>query len=367
MSIETNLRRLIDSKEQIRQAIITKGVDVDSSVKIDGYAEKILEIEQCDLDEYYQKYYDEDGNTYIINEDGEKVITREKEIPPTPVVGGNVRWKGIDEVWHEDYYEDGIVPIQKYKGKADMLELEIGEGITKIGDSAFSGCTNITNISISNTVTTIDSGAFIYCSGVTEMIIPDSVTEISNSIFNHCTNLTSVTISDVVTSIGIDSFGSCYNLKRLNSDVDGVFNIPNTVTNIGWGAFQFCQSMTSIEIPSGVPKIDKFTFQGCSSLTSVIIPSSVASIGQSAFSGCSGLMEIEIGEFVTEIGGYSFDQCSKLTNITIHKFVTSIGSSAFRVPTSGTLTCDEQWYNGLSSTNRTNLGNVASKWTKVWL
>ena len=46
--------------------------------------------------------------------------------------------------------------------------------------------------------------------------------------------------------------------------------------------------LTSITIPDSVTSIGYSAFEGCTGLTSITIPDSVTSIGNCAFLGCSG-------------------------------------------------------------------------------
>ena len=169
--------------------------------------------------------------------------------------------------------------------------------------------TEITNLVIPNGVTGIGEYAFSYCSGLTSITIPNSVTSIGNGAFRYCSGLTSVTIPNSVTSIGEESFFECSGLTSIT--------IPNSVTSIGNYAFDGCDRLTSITIPNSVTSIGEGAFRSCTGLTSVIIPNSVTSIGNYAFSDCSGLTSVTIPNSVTSIGEGAFRYCDGLTSVTI--------------------------------------------------
>ena len=125
------------------------------------------------------------------------------------------------------------------------------------------------------------------------------------------------------------------------------------VTNIGYGAFKDCTSLTSVTIPNSVYIISGEAFSGCTGLVSITvdaankdyssqdgllynkdktvlhtypagktvslisIPSSVNSIGNWAFSGCTGLTSLTIPDNITSIGIGTFAFCANLTSVTI--------------------------------------------------
>ena len=212
--------------------------------------------------------------------------------------------------------DDNRSPVFK---NLNVKKIVIEDGVTSIGEKAFSACKSLTSITIPDSVTSIGKGAFSY-TGLKSITIPDSVTSIGNSTFFNCKSLTSITIPDSVTSIGYEAF-SYTGLKSIT--------IPDSVTSIGESAFSGCWDLTSITIPDSVTSIRNYAFNNCKNLTSITIPDSVTSIGNSAFRYCSSLTSITIPDSVTSIGASAFGYCSDLISITIPDSVTSIRDSAF--------------------------------------
>ena len=195
----------------------------------------------------------------------------------------------------------------------------IPNSITSIGNSAFSGCFNLTSITIPNSVTSIGEGAFYYCDKLTSISIPNSVTSIGNNAFADCDALTSISV-DKKNPI-YDSRDNCNAIIETNTNtlITGckTTTIPNSITSIGNSAFSGCVNLTSITIPKSVTSIGEKAFYWCKNLASIIIPNSVTSIGEDAFLGCDNLTSITIPISVTTIGHGAFYSCDKLKKIYI--------------------------------------------------
>ena len=225
-----------------------------------------------------------------------------------------------------------------------MTSVTLPESLTSINRYAFNGCSGLTSLAIPAGVTSIGEGAFRSCTGLTTLNIPSGVTSIESSLFSSCTGLTSVTLPEGLTSIGQYAFDYCSGLTSLT--------IPSTVTSIAYRAFEGCSGLTSMYIPDSVTELGSQLFvytgvtsvslgaivetktmntplNGCQNL-SVMVREGVSTIGENAFSNCSYMTSVTLPESLTSINRYAFNSCSGLTSLTIPAGVTSIGEGAFR-------------------------------------
>ena len=174
-------------------------------------------------------------------------------------------------------------------------DIVIPDGVTSIGNGAFSNCSGLTSVAIPDGVTSIGSQAFSYCSGLTSITIPDSVTSIGTYAFSWCDNLNAVYITDLAAWCQIEFKTNSYDRHEANP--------------LSYAKKLYCNGIlvTELEIPDGVTSIGDYAFYRFSGLTSVAIPDGVTSIGSRAFYYCSGLTSITIPDSVTSIGSYAFE------------------------------------------------------------
>ena len=245
---------------------------------------------------------------------------------------------------------DGVTDIGEYafSGCTGLVSVNASKSVKHIGDYAFSGCTGLTNVPVFEGLQTMGTGVFSDCTGFNNITITGSETNIGccagAKAFFGCTNLSSVSILDGVSTIGAYAFQDCTNLSSV-SILDGVstigtgafgsctalssITIPESVHSIGQSAFSNCSNLTSITIPVGVKEIERSTFQNCSSLSTAVLKEGVVSIGWFAFSGCSSLTSITIPGSVKEIVSAAFRNCSSLSTVSIPEGITIIPSEAF--------------------------------------
>ena len=141
-------------------------------------------------------------------------------------------------------------------------------------DSALVWSLDSTTLTLNITGTGELSENYSYGQFIKSLTIGNEVTNIGNTAFSGCSNLASVTIPNSVTSIGSYAFYGCSNLASIE--------IPNSVASIGSYAFSGCSSLTFIEIPNGITNINESSFYGCA-IENLVLSTSVKAIDRYAF------------------------------------------------------------------------------------
>ncbi len=125
------------------------------------------------------------------------------------------RWDGEQKCLSPYFIYDNKVLFNKDKSKIiafrdkNTTSYVIPDSVTRIGKSAFRGCSFLNSVVIPDGVTSIGEYAFRHCSSLSSLVIPDSVTSIECYAFSGCEYLSSIVIPDSVTSIGYHAFASC--------------------------------------------------------------------------------------------------------------------------------------------------------------
>ena len=247
-----------------------------------------------------------------------------------------------------------------YIGGELATDITIPDGVTSIGNIAFSHCTLLESITIPASVTEIGSNAFdnctslakvyisdlaawcgitfgpfnanpliyahdLYISGelATDITIPDGVTSIGSAAFFHCTSLESITIPASVTEIGGNAFDACTNLKECILSVN--------ITTISGFTFNDCENLSRVVFGknSRVTKIESMAFQNCIALESIDFPAGLKYIGEKAFYHCVSLLRADIPDGVSSIDHQAFSSCDNLQFVTIPDCISFVGQQAF--------------------------------------
>ena len=179
------------------------------------------------------------------------------------------------------YTGSGTLSDRIYNAPDSIVKIEIGEGITKIGEEVFREYVSLKSVKFPSTLTTIGPRAFYACEKLSSVKLPDGLKKIGSGAFHDCA-LTSITIPDSVTSLAYDldvgeaalgAFG-CPKLTKVT--------LGKGITRIPYGCFS-STLIESITIPSNVTRIEEYAFSFCRNLTSITIPAKVKYIGSMAF------------------------------------------------------------------------------------
>jgi len=131
-------------------------------------------------------------------------------------------------------------------------------------------------------------------------------------IFEHTGESTNIRMPQMIDGENVVRIGGFHEgLKnRVFSDT-GILSvhIPNSVIEIGNGAFSGCTELTSVTLPNNLKIINIGTFFNCANLIDITIPESVNEIGTAAFKNCVKLTNLVIPDSVTKIGFGALDGC----------------------------------------------------------
>ena len=245
--------------------------------------------------------------------------------------------------WIKDNVQDNIQSVV------------IGEKVTTIGERAFYNCVYLQSVTMPGTLTYIGKDAFNYCIRLASVTIPDAITTIEDRAFYSCISLENITIPASVSYIGTLVFDECNSLTAIHVHTDSkdfvsddgilfdkamtrlmlypekkngtVYVIPGAVKVIEDGAFNK-SGLKSITMPNSVTEIKYGAFWGCMELTDITIPNSVKTIGSEAFQNCESLSSIAIPASVEEIGYKVFGFCYNLASIEVDAGNTAYSSGA---------------------------------------
>ncbi|MBQ5327833.1 MAG: leucine-rich repeat protein [Oscillospiraceae bacterium] len=271
------------------------------------------------------------------------------------------------------------IPNSMFFGDRNLESVTLPEGLTYIGDTAFSDC-GLFKFTIPATLTGLGSSVFGGCRRLSEFYVesgnqyykavdgvlftkdgktlvaysmgditsyyyvpagteviarsafndsyrlqyiyfPDSLKTIEPYAFAYCESLWAVTFTPNITRIGDSAFRSCVSLYR------AMFKNPDVILESS--VFANCDTMEDITLPANLKEIPNGLFYGSARLAEVEIPKTVTKIGSSAFLDCDSLKTITIPGNVKTIEQQAFDYCNKLETVVMEEGVQKIGWLAF--------------------------------------
>lgn len=137
---------------------------------------------------------------------------------------------GVLTIYSDQFFEKAYKMFAEYSQDSFKLKnIVIEDGVTKIGEYAFKGCTKLESVVMSDSVTEIDDYAFAGCYSLNNMEISKSLTKIGKRAFEK-TAVEEITLPDGLAEIGEAAFAHCSTKTIV---------IPYSVTIMGYGVVGF--------------------------------------------------------------------------------------------------------------------------------
>ncbi len=371
------------------------------------------------LTDVYYAGVEEEWDAVIIGNSNQPLLdaTIHCKILDSGTCGDNLTWvfderintltiSGTGSMYNYDYNNR---PWEDYE---DIIKtLVINDGITAVGDYAFSSCPITKSITIPDSVITIGKNSFAGCN-FNQVTIGNNVTTIGENAFRVCNLLMSITIPESVKTIGAGAFYSCTSLhsvyytgfmqdwnnitignnnsrllnaiihyKETDSGVCGdnltwVYDEPtSTLTISGTGAMydykysnrpweNYKDDIKEVVINDGATTIGDTAFYDCESLQCITIPKSITTIGDNVFVYCTSLEEIIVDE---NNGSYSNDEYGVLFNKDKTILITYPAGNTithYFVPVSVTTIADRA-FQSCNSITDINYPGSSTDWSKI--
>lgn len=267
-------------------------------------------------------------------------------------VSGGIYYNKLSSSTVEVTYKDES--YNSYSGAVTIPETVTYSGITyrvtRIGQSAFVKCSNLTSVKIPNSVTYISYYVFAYCSKLEKIVIPSSVTSLGPNLFYACTGLKKIILGTGITYIdGYMLRGGTGNSvttiiclaatpptcgDEIDFEGTGYSRITLYVPTASVSAYKsadYWRRFAKIEPAYTDFLVDDVYYEKTG--TNTVRVSCESSYNYNSYSGTvtipSSIRVNGVNYNVTAIGNSAFRDCSGLTSVTLPKTINRIGIDAF--------------------------------------
>lgn len=247
-----------------------------------------------------------------------------------------------------------------------VMKLELGAGITEIGDYGIRKFYRMETLTIPKEVQTwsdsslqyLYAAKFLYvprgmsklyfnmsyCPGLIRAVIPETVKELRLHCFYGDHSLHDVILPEALTYLDGWSFESSFakvvlppklthigdHAFRSNCAIEEIV-VPDTVTTMYSEQFYRCEALRKLTLSNSLTKIYEKMCAYCVSLEEVRLPKDITEIPSECFQSCASLKYIKIPPKVTNIASYAFSNCTSMKEYDFSECeaIPTLGTSVF--------------------------------------
>ncbi len=151
------------------------------------------------------------------------------------------------------------IPGRACSGRSMLVEVELPESISEIGDDAFQCCSSLRRVKLSNGIRTIGEQLF-GCTWLKHISVPPTVTVINNGAFHGCTSLRQFTAL-MLTVLEWHSYLFWHPLELMTCDSIAAFH-KTTPRLLSWRIFG-AKHLSNIMLTKAPKKIINFCLETC--------------------------------------------------------------------------------------------------------
>ncbi len=231
---------------------------------------------------------------------GEEAFAYCRNLISITVSGSGGAYEAVDNVLYKNTKSELVL----YLGTKSEADFTIPNTVTAIKPRAFDSADNLKKIKNSDNIESIGFEAFYFCQNLKEIDLPDSLTNIEEGLFVGCFRLNDIDTGATT----VFERGALMDAARttiyfyLPSRFSFTYEIPDTVTRIGNGAFMYSRYLTNMVVPPGVTEVGDNAFFNTTLLADVELSDTVAEIGSGAFAYSYRLKKVTILPGTTQIG-----------------------------------------------------------------
>ncbi|KAL7526825.1 hypothetical protein ACHAXR_001669 [Thalassiosira sp. AJA248-18] len=164
----------------------------------------------------------------------------------------------MTSIWHS-FAEHWLRPVKgafEYTGEASVpkyvTRVKFLPAVTEVGEETFSGCDELKEVELNEGLLKIGIRAFSGCESLDSIRFPSTITEVGEEAFSSCDRLKEVELNEGLLKIGEGAFYSCPSLHSIR--------FSSTITEVGEEAFYRCTELKEVELNEGLRRVGAGAF-----------------------------------------------------------------------------------------------------------